>query len=60
MHTPPTAQARAHTEMETVHGDKIILGLKINLILFYIGKVFFFLSTPFYLNRYYPSNACIF
>lgn len=28
--------------METVNGGKIILGLELNLILFYVGKVLFF------------------
>ena len=33
--------------METVNGGKIILGLELNLILFYVGKVLFFPSILF-------------
>ena len=31
-----------HPEMETVNRGKIILGLELNLILFYVGKVLLF------------------
>lgn len=39
MHTPQ----HTYTEMEAGSAVKIILGLEISLILFYVGKVLFFL-----------------
>lgn len=41
MHAPH----HTHTEMEAVSAVKIILGLEISLILFYVGKVLFSLSS---------------
>lgn len=53
-------RTRTPQEMETVKGGRIILGLEINLILFYVGKVLFF-SPPFYLINHYSSpNVFIF
>ena len=44
MHTPQ----HTYTEMEAGSAVKIILGLEISLILFYVGKVLFFSLSLFH------------
>lgn len=46
-HIPTTTRAHTTPEMETLKRGKTILGLEINLILFYVGKVFSFSSILF-------------